>query len=84
MHAKPTDAQLANRFLHHPPHSDQAARYANIRERCLGLAMFIRDQTPCSAEQALAINAVDAAMMLANAAIARHEPEAKAAGDLGD
>ena len=70
---KPTDAQLENRFVHHPPKGDQADRYAMIRRGCLELAKTIRDFTPCSPEQTRAFNAVDEAMMLANAAIARNE-----------
>jgi hypothetical protein len=31
MHAKPTDEQLANRFIHHPPFGDQTNRYEAIR-----------------------------------------------------
>jgi len=70
----PTDQELQNRFMHHPPHGDQAARYNRIRNECLTLAIIIRDLTPVSPEQTRAINAIDEAMMLANAAIARNEP----------
>lgn len=73
MHEKPTDAQLQNRFMHHSPKESQGERYAQIRRACLNLAIFIRDITPLSPEQTRAINAVDEAMMLANAAIARNE-----------
>lgn len=70
---KPTDEQLGNRFSHHPPKGDQAERYAAIRAKILETAKFIRDNTPLCAEQTRAINALDEAMMLANAAIARNE-----------
>lgn len=70
---KPTDEQLENRFVHHAPQGDQAERYAAIRAKLLEAAKFIRDLTPCSPEQTRAINALDEAMMLANAAIARNE-----------
>jgi hypothetical protein len=70
---KPTDGELANRYTYHPPKGDQAERYAAIRDEVLGLALFIRDHTPCSPEQSLAFNALDQAMFLANAAIARNE-----------
>lgn len=73
MFTKPTDQDLINRFTHHAPKDDQATRYAAIRAKVLETAMFIRDQTPVSPEQTRAINALDEAMMLANAAIARHE-----------
>lgn len=71
--AKPTDEQLANRFMHHAPKGDQTERYGQIRAKMLEAAKLVRDLTPCSPEQARAINALDEAMMLANAAIARNE-----------
>ena len=73
MFAKPNDLQLENRYRHHPPKGDQAERYARVREAVLEVAKLIRDLTPCSPEQSLAFNALDQAMMFANAAIARHE-----------
>lgn len=70
---KPNDAQLTNRFMHHPPKGDQAERYALIRAKILEAAKFVRDNTPLCAEQTRAINALDEAMMFADAAIARNE-----------
>lgn len=70
-HEKPTNQQLLNRFQHHPPKGDQAERYMEIRGQILAAAMKIVD--PCSPEQSRALNALDEAMMLANAAIARNE-----------
>lgn len=70
---KPTDAELENRYKHHPPVGDQVHRYAAIRAEVLKLAKFIVNATPCSPEQARALNALDDAMMLSNAAIARNE-----------
>jgi hypothetical protein len=70
---KPSDAELEKRFTYHAPKGDQAQRYAAIRRECLLLAHLIRDLTPCSPEQTRALNAVDEASMLANAAIARNE-----------
>lgn len=70
---KPSDAELARRFEYHAPKGDQVSRYAEIRRGCLLLSHTIRDLTPVSAEQTRAINALDEAMMLANAAIARNE-----------
>lgn len=69
----PTDADLAHRYLHHPPKGDQAERYELIRAKILEAAKCIRDLTPCSPEQSLMFNALDQAMFLANASIARHE-----------
>lgn len=73
MHQKPTDEQLANRYLHHAPVRDQGARYEKVRASILTTAKVIREVTPCSPEQTRAFNALDEAMFLANAAIARHE-----------
>lgn len=70
---KPTEEQLRNRFLHHPPKGDQAERYAEIRAQICATAVMCVGLTPCSPEQARALNALDEAMMLFNAAIARHE-----------
>lgn len=70
---KPTDEQLHNRFMHHIPTGNQGDRYSLIRATILGTAKLIVSMTPCSPEQARSLNALDEAMMLANAAIARNE-----------
>jgi hypothetical protein len=70
---KPTREQLENRFCHHPPKDDQAYRYTQIRDRICDVAVFCVSMTPVSPEQTRAINALDEAMMLFNAAIARNE-----------
>lgn len=70
---KPTVDQLANRFDHHAPKGDQAARYAEVRHAIKQAAITCVGLTPCSPEQARALNALDEAMMLFNAAIARNE-----------
>lgn len=72
---KPTDADLEHRYLHHAPFGDQAERYGQIRAEITRTAKVIRDLTPCSPEQTRALNALDEAMMIANAAIARHETD---------
>jgi hypothetical protein len=71
---KPTRDQLANRFSYHAPKGDQAARYEKIRAQLLTTATVCVELTPCSPEQTRALNALDEAMMLFNAAIARTEP----------
>lgn len=70
----PTLEQLAHRFTHHPPIGDQAERYLRVRFNILECAKRIVDLTPVCPEQTRALNALDEAMFLANAAIARHEP----------
>lgn len=71
--SKPTTDQLANRFNYHAPKGDQAARYEKIRDHIRMVAILCVDLTPCSPEQTRALNALDEAMMLFNAAIARNE-----------
>lgn len=70
---KPTLKELENHFMHHPPKGDQADRYAKIRWLIKEVAIACVEMTPCSPEQTRALNALDEAMMLFNAAIARHE-----------
>jgi hypothetical protein len=70
---KPTFEQLSKRYTYHAPKGDQASRYEIVRAVILGTAKIVVDNTPCSPEQARALNALDEAMFLANAAIARNE-----------
>lgn len=70
---KPTFEQLSERFTYHAPKGDQAKRYETVRAAILGLAKVCVDQTPCCPEQTRALNALDEAMFLFNAAIARNE-----------
>lgn len=62
-------------FTYHPPKGDQTQRYETIRAYALEFAKLIRDLTPRSAEQTLAIRDVQRAVMMANAAIAINESE---------
>lgn len=71
--AKPTRESLANRFQYHAPKGDQAERYERIRQSIFAAALVCVELTPCSPEQTRALNALDEAMMLFNAAIARNE-----------
>lgn len=70
---KPTREQLANRFMHHAPKGDQAERYERVRQQIFATATVCVELTPCSPEQTRALNALEEAMMLFNAAIARNE-----------
>lgn len=70
---KPTDEQLGNRFTYHAPKGDQQGRYERIRALIHDTAKQCVNMTPCSPEQARALNALDEAMFLFNAAIARNE-----------
>jgi hypothetical protein len=71
--AKPTTEQLEHRYMYHAPKGDQAQRYEQVRAACCSLAITLVRLTPCSPEQARALNALDEVMMLASAAIARNE-----------
>ncbi len=65
------DTELRIRFTYHPPKDGQPAKYGKIRDAALELAVLIRDLTPASREQSLAITKLEEAVMFANAAIAR-------------
>ena len=69
---KPTLEVLELRFMYHPPVGDQAQRYAKIRAAILDVAVLCVGLTPCSSEQTRALNALDEALFLFNASIARH------------
>ena len=60
-------------FTHHAPKGTQVQRYPDIRDAGKRFAQTILDNTPASAEQTLAVRAVQQAVMWANAAIAIHE-----------
>lgn len=60
-------------FTYHPPQGDQGLRYQELRTAAKAYAEKIVALTPESAEQTLAIRAVQQAAMLANAAIAINE-----------
>lgn len=70
---KPTTEQLINRFSYHAPKGGQTIRYEQIRGLVLRLAIDCVELTPCCPEQSRALNALDEAMFLFNAAIARSE-----------
>jgi hypothetical protein len=63
---------LENRFTYHPPIGDQAVRYERLRAGGRQLAELFAVLCPSSPELTRAVNAVDEAVMLANAAVARH------------
>lgn len=68
------DAALAHRFMHHPPSRHQAHRHGRIRAAALTFAQAVVDLTPGGTpEQGKALDAIDVAMMQANAAIAREQ-----------
>lgn len=70
---KPTDEELARRYTYRHAEDEQIGRYQQIHDKALEFATLMRDLTPCSPEQTLAINTLDKAAFLAEAAIGRHE-----------
>lgn len=69
-------ADLARRFMYHAPGDDQAGRdriaaHERIRAAGLAFAELLVDLVPDCADRARAIDAVDDAVMRANAGLAR-------------
>ena len=62
---------LKARFTYHAPIGDQAEHYRILRNKALELAELIVRLCPSSPERSTALTSVDAAVMFANAAIAR-------------
>ena len=73
---KPTDKELENRYRYHPSNDKTVfAKHCEITEVCLAAAKRIRDLTPFSREQSLALTHLQDAKHWANAALACN-PEA--------
>lgn len=66
-------AQVEQTFTYHPPKPGQPERYMRIREKAKEFALLIIELTPISREQSLALTNLEYTVMMANAAIARHE-----------
>lgn len=76
----PLDAQdkitldsLETRFAYRPPQGDQPVRYERLRAEALAFARLIVQSCPSSSERSTALTHLDAVVMFANAAIARHQ-----------
>jgi|SRR6185436_9804630 len=67
------DQILLNRYIYHPPKASQIPKYERIRESILHTARIIVSSCPPCNELERALDALDAAMMFANASIARNE-----------
>lgn len=72
---KPTNEQLDRRYNHIRPTPEQGDRMSEMRTEIAKVAKFCVARTPCSPEQTRALNALDEAMFLFNAAIARNEQQ---------
>lgn len=69
-----TNAELTERFKHHPPKTDQRiSTHEAVREAATELATKLNDILPESREKSLALTAVQEAAMWSNAAVAIHE-----------
>jgi hypothetical protein len=67
--------QLSERFTHHAPTPQQIKKYGSLRTRAKELAFLIDELCPHSEERDYALHYLDAVVMNANAAIARHGDE---------
>jgi hypothetical protein len=67
-------AELDDIYTYHPPHGNQPQRYEHLRAMAKMLAQSILTNCPPSRERSLALTNVQQATMMANAAIAIHEP----------
>ena len=66
---------LIDRYSYHRPFGDQQKRYEAIRCAAMHFADTVSIMTPESSERSRALDKLDEAMFLANAAIARNEKE---------
>jgi hypothetical protein len=71
--AEPIDPDIEKRFTYHPPKGSQLARYERLRAAAKSLAYLIKQSTPYSREQSLALTHLEDVVYCANAAIARNE-----------
>jgi len=68
---KQQSEDLSRRFAYHAPTGDKAEKHAAAREACLQAAIIITNLCPEGRELSKALEALESAMMFANAAIAR-------------
>ena len=74
--SKPTDDELRNRFIYHPPpNKERIDAHARVSEHCLLLAMDLRDTCPPGRNLSLALTHLEDVRMRANAALACDSPE---------
>lgn len=73
---KPTDAELVNRFLYHPPPNEERVRaHAEVSELCLELARKLNDLCPAGRNHSLMLTALEDVRMRGNAALACDSPD---------
>lgn len=69
----PVDHELENNFTYHTPKDGQNIKYEQLRAKAKELAYLIKELTPKSREQSLAITQLEQAVFWANASIGRNE-----------
>jgi hypothetical protein len=62
--------EIHTRFGYHPATEITGPKHDAVRNRFMGLALWIAETTPLGRHQSLALTALQEAMMWANAAIA--------------
>lgn len=69
----PSDAELENRHtFHEKPNELQIQHYNAIRAKYLELAKYVRDHTPCTREQSLALTHLEESQFFAICGISRN------------
>jgi hypothetical protein len=63
---------LTHRYSYHQPNAAQVEQYRALRTAALHFAQVIVEECPSSPERSTALTSLDAAVMFANAAIARN------------
>jgi hypothetical protein len=66
-----TEADISRRFTYHAPQPDQIEKYVRIRDTAAAFARLINELAPNNREKSMCISHLDAAVMNANASIAR-------------
>lgn len=64
---------IKNRFTYHKPSADQIPKFEQLRAKARELAELFEALVPSSREQSLAVTHLDAALMWANAGVARNQ-----------
>jgi hypothetical protein len=70
----PSRDEVLKRFEFHPATETTGPLHEDVRDRCGDLAEWMVETLPAGRHQALAISAVQEAMMWANAAVAIDSP----------
>jgi hypothetical protein len=71
---KITMDSLETRYTYHSPNPLQVEQFRALRAAALRFAELIVENCPSSSERSTALTHLDAAVMFANAAIARNQP----------